>query len=104
MVGLRSLNMEKNKMYAIENETEEDITARMLRRIPIEELEEKANAQGIFTVLNESYNLDKDFLYTHGYTVEEYFEAAMGYRASRAVKQIGDAVRNNYNRRLKHDK
>ena len=91
-------------MYAIENETDADRTAKMLRRIPIDELEEKAAALGIFTVLNESYNLDKDFLYTHGYTVQEYFEAAMGFRANKAAKQINDAVRNNFNARLKRDK
>jgi len=88
-------------MYAIDNETDADRTARMLRRIPIEQLEELAQAQGMFTVLNESYNLDKDFLYTHGYTVEEYFEAAMDYRAGKAVKQINNAFRNSYNARLK---
>jgi hypothetical protein len=74
-------------MY-IENETPEDITARMLRRISVPELEAKAKALGIFTIDNTDSHIDKHFLYEHGYTIYEYFEAAMDYKSKQVNKLI----------------
>lgn len=72
----------------IENETPEDRTARMLRRISIPELEAKAEALNIFTINNTNARIDKEFLYEHGYTIEEYFVEAMSYKSKEVNKKI----------------
>jgi hypothetical protein len=74
-------------MY-IEHETPEDRTARMLRRISIPELEAKAEALNIFTINNTDCRIDKEFLYDHGYTLDEYFTEAMALKSKQVRRQI----------------
>jgi patatin-like phospholipase/acyl hydrolase len=73
-------------MY-IEHETPEDRTARMLRRISIEQVEQLAKELNIFSIDNTDARIDKEFLYDHGYTLDEYFTEAMAYKSAKSIPQ-----------------
>ncbi len=74
-------------------ETEVDRTARMLRRIPIDDLEALGEKLGVFTLKNTRVSLDAEFFYQHGYTIKEYFEAATQLHTGRSMKLLNESFK-----------
>ena len=74
-------------------ETEQDKMVRILKRRSVEEVEAIADELGVWHNNQRSFIVDRDFLYEHGYTVEEWFEASQGVRVRKAVTQINDGLR-----------